>query len=162
MPELILQCDERWSFVGHKGCKYWGWIALDAATGRIVALYAGDRSQASARGLWEKLPPAYRDHAIFYTDFRAPYTAVIPTARHHRVGKDEGGRRRSNDSTTRSANAAAGWFANASPFRRRPRTPSAPSGPLCITITRHYPHRTTRFKERAGCLFYRFLEVPLG
>ena len=91
MPELILQCDERWSFVGHKGCKYWGWIALDAATGRIVALYAGDRSQASARGLWEKLPPAYRDHAIFYTDFRESYTAVIPTARHHRVGKDEVG-----------------------------------------------------------------------
>ena len=40
-----------WSFVGAKREVWWIWAALDAATRRVVAMVAGDRSEATARCL---------------------------------------------------------------------------------------------------------------
>ena len=41
---------------------------MDATTRQIIAFHVGDRSHMSAEHLWAKLPPAYRQHATFYTD----------------------------------------------------------------------------------------------
>jgi insertion element IS1 protein InsB len=88
--ELILECDELWSFVGSKHDPWWIWVALDWRTRRVVAMVAGDRSEATARALWEALPEAYRDGALFCTDFWAAYAAVLPPERHAPGEKGDG------------------------------------------------------------------------
>jgi insertion element IS1 protein InsB len=72
-PAVILQrleaeLDELWSFVGKKANRQWVWIAMDATTRQVLAFYVGDRSGQSAKALWEKIPAAYQEHALFYTD----------------------------------------------------------------------------------------------
>ena len=47
------------------------WLALDAVTREIVGVYIGARDEESAQGLWDSLPPVYRQCAIAYTDFWA-------------------------------------------------------------------------------------------
>jgi hypothetical protein len=42
----VLELDELWSFVLHKGQQRWLWVALCRRTRQIVACYIGDRSQA--------------------------------------------------------------------------------------------------------------------
>jgi IS1 family transposase len=79
------------SFVGHKGRKYWVWLAIDAQTRWIVAAHGGDRSEVGARGLGENLPHVYREQAVCDTDYGAPYTAVAAAVRHHRIGQGERG-----------------------------------------------------------------------
>lgn len=74
--ELTLQADELWSFVGHKGYSRWVWAALDADNRQVVVVMAGDRSEGTARRVWDVLPR--RDRAIACTDFRSAYLAVIP------------------------------------------------------------------------------------
>jgi insertion element IS1 protein InsB len=78
---LEAEADELWSFVGKKANPQWRWLALDARSRQVLAFHVGDRSQKSARRLWNKLPAAYRQHATFYTDAYAPYGRVIPMAR---------------------------------------------------------------------------------
>jgi IS1 family transposase len=85
-----LQCDELWSFVDNKGNKQWVWLALDADTREIVAVYIGARDEAAAAQLWTALPPVYRQCAVAYTDFWAAYAAVFPSKRHQAVGKETG------------------------------------------------------------------------
>ena len=58
------EVDEMWSFVGSKENKQWVWIAMDAKSRQIVAFYVGDRSQVSAKKLWELIPKIYRDKAL--------------------------------------------------------------------------------------------------
>ena len=66
-----------WSFVGSKTNKKWIWLAMDVSGRSIVGVYVGvrdsvaehHRSRQSAQGLWESLPPVYRQCAICYTDF---------------------------------------------------------------------------------------------
>jgi insertion element IS1 protein InsB len=67
--KLTIQCDEMWSFVSNKDNKQWIWLAIDASTKEIVGVYIGKRDQASAQGLWDYLPPVYRQCAVSYTDF---------------------------------------------------------------------------------------------
>jgi insertion element IS1 protein InsB len=67
--KLTIQCDEMWSFVGNKDNKQWIWLAIDVLTKEIVAVYIGKRDQAGAQGLWDSLPPVYRQCAVSYTDF---------------------------------------------------------------------------------------------
>ena len=67
--KLTVQMDELWSFVNHKNNKQWVWVAVDAKTKEMVGLHIGDRSQASAKALWDSLPPVYRQGAVCYTDF---------------------------------------------------------------------------------------------
>jgi insertion element IS1 protein InsB len=86
----ILEIDELWSFVHNKGQEIWIWIALERQTRRIVGLAFGDRSAETCRKLWDSLPPDYRKRAICYTDFWAAYQVVLPSKRHHPVGKETG------------------------------------------------------------------------
>jgi IS1 family transposase len=79
-----------WSFVQHKGNKQWIWLALDAETREILAVYVGDRSEESARQLWLALPPVYRQCAVCYTDFWEAYQAIFPDKRHQPVDKASG------------------------------------------------------------------------
>ena len=80
-----------WSFVGSKQNKRWIWLAIDQATREIVGVYVGDRSRKGAKGLWQSLPPVYRQCAVCYTDFWDAYEQVIPSKRHRAVGKESGG-----------------------------------------------------------------------
>ena len=77
------ELDEMWSFVGSKENKQWVWIAMDAKSRQIIALHVGDRSQESAKRLWELIPGDYRENATFYTDDWQTYKVVIPEERHH-------------------------------------------------------------------------------
>src|SRR4028119_163620 len=67
--KLTIQCDEMWSFVRNKDNKQWMGLAIDASTKEIVGVYIGKRDQAGAQGLWDSLPPVYRQCAVSYTDF---------------------------------------------------------------------------------------------
>ncbi len=87
---LRIECDEMWSFVGHKGNKVWIWLAIDQATGEIVGVYIGSRDKRGAQGLWDSLPAVYRQCAVCYSDFWASYEEVIPRKRHRAVDKRSG------------------------------------------------------------------------
>jgi insertion element IS1 protein InsB len=91
-PAMILQrleaeLDELWSFVGKKTNRQWVWIAMDATTRQVLAFHVGDRSGQSACALWQRLPAAYQEQAIFYTDQYAVYAEVIAAARHRAISK---------------------------------------------------------------------------
>lgn len=88
--KLTIECDELWSFVFSKENKFYVWLAIDRNTREIVGCYIGDRSRASAKKLWESLPPVYRQCAVAYTDFWVSYEKVIPSKRHRAVGKETG------------------------------------------------------------------------
>jgi len=79
-----------WSFVGSKREQWWVWVALDADTRQVVAMVCGDRSEATARCLWDALPDEYRDGAIVCTDFWSAYLAAVPAERHAAGGKGAG------------------------------------------------------------------------
>ena len=87
---LTIECDEMWSFVDNKGQKQWIWLAMDVDSKEIVGLYVGNRDKQGAQGLWDSLPPVYRQCAVAYTDFWESYAAVFPSKRHRAVGKDSG------------------------------------------------------------------------
>jgi IS1 family transposase len=76
--------------VNHKGNQQWVWLAINVKTREIVGVHIGDRSEAGAKALWQSLPPIYRQCAVCYTDFWAAYAAVLPSQRHHAVGKESG------------------------------------------------------------------------
>jgi IS1 family transposase len=86
----ILEIDELWSFVGHKGNVVWLWIALERQTRRIVGFAQGNRSAATCRKLWASLPADYCKRAICYTDFLSSEAAVLPAKRHRALGKETG------------------------------------------------------------------------
>jgi insertion element IS1 protein InsB len=88
--KLAIQCDELWSFVMNKKQKQWVWLAIDQGSGEIVGVFVGDRSQEGAQGLWDSLPPAYRQRAICYTDYWEAYHVIFPSKRHRAVGKESG------------------------------------------------------------------------
>ena len=87
---LRIECDEMWSFVGHKGNKVWIWLVIDRATGEIVGVYIGSRDKEGDQGLWDSLRAVYRQYAVCYSDFWAAYEAVIPSKRHRVVHKQSG------------------------------------------------------------------------
>jgi insertion element IS1 protein InsB len=87
---LEAEADEMWSFVASKENKQWIWIAIDTQTKQVIAFYVGDRSRRSAEKLWQRIPPAYRDHATFATDDWEAYKGVIPDARHEVCAKGSG------------------------------------------------------------------------
>ena len=86
----MIEADEMWSFVGKKLVQVWVGAALDAGTRAIVAMATGDRSEATARELFEALPAEYRDGAIFLTDFWPAYRAALPDGRHGECAKRDG------------------------------------------------------------------------
>ena len=86
----MIEADELWSFVGAKREVWWVWVALDRETRQVVAMVCGDRSEATARDLWDALPDEYRAGATVATDFLAQYRAVVPEDRHAAAGKEAG------------------------------------------------------------------------
>jgi insertion element IS1 protein InsB len=84
---LEVEADEMQSFVQKKANKQWIWIAMAVKTRQVLAFYVGDRSRTSTRRLWTKIPPAYRQHATFYTDQYVVYEGVIPAAQHRAISK---------------------------------------------------------------------------
>ena len=70
---LETEADEMWSFVGRKQNNQWVWTALETQTKQVIAFYVGDHSRRSAERLWQRIPAAYREQAIF--------EEVIPAAR---------------------------------------------------------------------------------
>ena len=79
-----------WSFVEMKSNKKWIWLAIDVDTKQIVGVYVGSRSRIGAKGLWDSLPPVYRQCAVCYTDFWSAYEEIFPANRHKAVGKESG------------------------------------------------------------------------
>jgi insertion element IS1 protein InsB len=88
--KITLQCDEMWSFVMSKENKQWIWLAIDIETREIVGAFIGSRDKKGAQGLWDSLPPVYRQCAVSYTDFWKAYDAIFPKKRHKSVGKETG------------------------------------------------------------------------
>ena len=87
--EDVLELDEVWSFVFIKTAKYWLWTALCRRTRQIVAFVIGDRSAATCRRLWQKIPEPYRACHTF-SDFWEAYEKVFPQETHRSVGKETG------------------------------------------------------------------------
>jgi insertion element IS1 protein InsB len=85
-----MELDELWSFVGSKENKQWVWLAIDRETREVVGFALGDRSQETARQLWDSLPGVYRQCAVCYTDYWEAYGCVLPKTRHRAVGKESG------------------------------------------------------------------------
>ena len=85
----LLELDELYSFVGSKAHKRWLWVALCRRTRQVVAYVLGDRSEATCRRLFKRIPSGYRRCAT-YSDFWAAYAKVFQTGRHQSVGKDSG------------------------------------------------------------------------
>ena len=88
-PGDILELDELWSFVLKKSQKRWVWLALCRRTRQIVAFVIGDRSEATCRKLWKRIPTEYKACHTF-SDFWDAYQKVFPQATHQSVGKDSG------------------------------------------------------------------------
>ena len=88
-PEDVLEYDEAWSFVLKKINKRWLWTVMCRRTRQIIAFVIGDRSEATCRRLWNKVPLAYR-HCISYSDFWDAYQKVLPQETHQAVGKESG------------------------------------------------------------------------
>jgi insertion element IS1 protein InsB len=76
------QADELWSFVYKRDNVKYIWIAMHTQTRQIIAFHAGDRSRASARELWAKIPDWLKEDCYFHTDDWESYKTVIPEDRH--------------------------------------------------------------------------------
>ncbi len=87
--EDILELDELWSFVASKLAKRSIWIALCRRTRQGVAFFIGDRSEASCRQLWRRIPETYRTYHS-YSDFWEAYQTVFAEETHQSVGKESG------------------------------------------------------------------------
>lgn len=88
--EIIIECDELWSFVNSKNNQEWVWIAMERNRRRIVGMYIGDRSRESAKRLWESIPEAWRECQVFYTDGLKSYCEAIPEKVHQSTLKGSG------------------------------------------------------------------------
>jgi insertion element IS1 protein InsB len=60
---------------------------MDAKIRQVIAFHVGDRSRGSAKRLWAKIPEAYRQRAIFYTDQYVVCEGVIPATQHRAISK---------------------------------------------------------------------------
>ena len=88
-PDDVLELDELWSFVQRRRRKRWVWLAQCRRTRQIVAYAIGDRSEATCRVLWERIPRKYK-RCVCFTDFWAAYAKVLPAAQHQATGKGAG------------------------------------------------------------------------
>ncbi len=88
--DLIIECDELWSFVNSKENPVYVWLAIERKSHQIVGVYLGDRSRVSAQEFWVSLPQEYRERAAVYTDLWLSYQEVIPPLQHHPSSKKSG------------------------------------------------------------------------
>src|SRR5262249_36841977 len=75
------------SLVQKKAPKQWMWMAMDATSRQVIAVYGGERSRRSAKRLWAKIPEAEGQHATFYTDQYVVYAWMLPAAQHRAISK---------------------------------------------------------------------------
>lgn len=87
--EDVLELDEMWCFVRHKGQKRWLWIVLNRRTRQVVAFVIGDRSAKTCQKLWKRIPDQYRRNQS-YSDFWHAYEQLLTTGKHQLVGKESG------------------------------------------------------------------------
>ena len=87
---LIVECDELWSFVNSKENEVYIWLAIDRNTRQILGVHFGDRSRKGAIELWDSLPEEYKKDGTFYTDFWESYKKVIPDEQHKPSDKGSG------------------------------------------------------------------------
>jgi hypothetical protein len=90
ITNLIVECDEIWSFVNSKENPVYIWLAIDRKTRKIIGVHFGDRSRKDAQELWDSLPEEYQKDATFYTDFWESYKKVIPDEQHKPSDKSTG------------------------------------------------------------------------
>lgn len=88
--DLLLECDELWSFVKSKENTVYIWLAIDRKTRQIVGVHLGDRSKVSAQEFWNSLPQKYQERAVVYTDLWLPYREVVPPGQHQPSSKKSG------------------------------------------------------------------------
>ncbi|PHI17929.1 IS1 family transposase [Lewinellaceae bacterium SD302] len=81
-----IQADEMWSFVQRRVNKQWIWVIYDPEKQITISCYIGDRSEKSAKVVYQNLPEMYRDITVETDDWPA-YGKVIPKNL-HRVGKE--------------------------------------------------------------------------
>ncbi len=86
-PGDVLEMDEVVSFVSEKFFKRFLWTAQCRRTRLIVALAIGDRSETTAKKLWQAIPPAYRSLPV-YTDQYNVYPNIVPVKQQHPVPKE--------------------------------------------------------------------------
>ncbi len=77
------------SFVSEKCFKRWLWTAMYCRTRPIVAFVIGDRSETTARRLWQAIPETYRMCPVF-TDLFNVYPLIVPPEQHYPVPKGRG------------------------------------------------------------------------
>ncbi len=87
---ICLEADELWSFVQNKENKQWIWLVIDKFSKQIIAAQIGDHSEESARKLYDRIPDAIKENAIFYTDLWKAYGEVIPAEQHIQCEKGSG------------------------------------------------------------------------
>lgn len=85
----VLELDELWSFVLRKCNRRWVWLALCRRTRQIVAYVIGDRSEATCRKLWARIPHSYR-HCYTFSDLWEAYQKVFAAETHSSLGKGSG------------------------------------------------------------------------
>jgi IS1 family transposase len=85
----VLEMDEMVSFVSEKWFKRWLWTAMCRRTRQIVAYAIGDRSETTAKKLWQALPEPYRACPVFTDDFNV-YPLIVPADQHHAIPKGGG------------------------------------------------------------------------
>jgi IS1 family transposase len=88
-PGDVLELDEVCAFVRRRKAKRWLWTAMCRRTRQIVAFVIGDRSEATCRKLYHKIPEGYRSCPSF-SDFWKAYGTVFSSETHQQVGKDTG------------------------------------------------------------------------
>lgn len=85
----VLEMDELVSFVSEKWFKRWLWTAQCRRTRQIVAFVIGDRSETTARQLWQAIPESYKRCVVFTDEFNV-YPLIVPFEQHHPVPKGSG------------------------------------------------------------------------
>ncbi|WP_084668883.1 IS1 family transposase [Spirulina major] len=88
--EIILECDELWSYVKSKENQEWIWLALERKSRRIVGAYIGNRSGESAKKLWESILESWQRSSVVYTDGLESYCEAIPKEIHQPKTKEKG------------------------------------------------------------------------
>jgi IS1 family transposase/transposase-like protein len=83
---VVMELDEIWHFVGHKGHKLWIWLAFCRDTGQLVDWQCGDRDQATLDQLLARL--AVWNVRLYCTDSYICYDQALPVG-HHFMGKEE-------------------------------------------------------------------------
>jgi insertion element IS1 protein InsB len=76
------EADELWSFVGKRSNVYYVWLVVHRQSRQVIAFHVGDRSRASAKQLWAKIPAHIQKFGLFHTDNWKAYQTVIPEERH--------------------------------------------------------------------------------